>query len=112
VERFRSIIPKIESRVQEEIATNPKLVSAHSRFLSRDILAALKLGELDLLNNDMDWVRGLLANSGIPDGALREFLQIYHQAVDEFLELPNEPILRWLQTEINRLKDSETVTQY
>ncbi len=111
VERFRSIIPKIESRVQEEIAANPKLNSAQSSYLSRDILAALKLGDLDLLNNDMDWVRGLLTNSGIPDGTLREFTQIYHQAVDEYLESPNEPILRWLQTEINRLKDGETFTK-
>ncbi len=110
VERFRLIIPKIESRVHEEIATNPILNSAHSKFLSRDILAALKLGELDLLNNDMDWVRVLLTNSQIPDDALREFLQIYHQAAGEFLESPNEPILFWLQTEINRLKDSETIT--
>ena len=111
VARFRSIMPKIESRVQEEIAANPKLGSAHSRFFSRDILAALKLGELDLLNNDMDWVRGLLTNYGIPDEALREFFQIYYQAIGEFLESPDEPILRWLQTEINRLKDSETVTK-
>jgi len=110
VERFRSMIPKIESRVHEEIAKNPRLDSAHSRYLSRDILAALKLGELDFLNNDMDWVRVLLTDSQIPDGTLREFLQIYHQAVDETLESPNEPILLWLQTEINRLKDSETVT--
>ena len=110
MEQFRSIIPKIESRVQEAIAANPKLNSAQSSYLSRDILAALKLGELDLLNNDMDWLRGLLTNSKIPDGALREFLQIYHQAVDEFSESPNEPILLWLQTEINCLKDGETVT--
>ena len=73
-------------------------------------LAALKLGELDLLNNDMDWVRVLLTNAQIPDEALREFLQIYYQAAGEFLESPNEPILLWLQTEINRLKDSEAVT--
>ena len=110
MERFRSIIPKIESRIQEEIASDPRFNSAQSRFFSHDILAALKLGGLDLLNNDMEWVRGLLSSSGIPNGALREFFQIYHRAVNEFLESPDEPILRWLKTEIKRLQERETVT--
>ena len=107
LEQFRDALTKIEIHVYEAIRTNPKLDIAKSRYLSRDIIAALRLGELDLISDDMEWVHGLLKNYQIPDVALREFLKIYYQAVEEHLGSNGESISIWLQSEINHLTDTE-----
>ena len=111
VEQFRSELPQIENRIHEKIAGHSHQPSSSSRYLSRDILAALRLGDITFLNNNMDWVHGLLVFAHVPENALREFLQIYRQAVFEILGSNADPILTWLQNEINQLNDSNSTSK-
>jgi methanogenic corrinoid protein MtbC1 len=103
MEHFRSELPRIENRIRELIPDYPQRYQTSSRFLSRDILAALRLGDISLLSGDIDWVSGLLVYAKVPENALIEFIQIYRDAVSEILGQDAEVILTWLRKEIERL---------
>jgi len=108
LEQFRAVLPNIESRVHETFASNPNMDTVPSRYLSRDIVAALKLGDPSFMNSELDWVRGLLVSTQVPVRVLREFLQSYYQAVDKFLGPRGESILIWPETAINHFNENTT----
>ena len=108
LKKFRAALPKIESRFYELIQENPRMRSAPVGYFSRDILAALRLGETTLLNSNLIWVSGLLSNKQIPNEVLLEVLNIYLQAVVDMLGSDAEPIQTWLQNEIHVLVDHGT----
>ncbi len=105
---FQMMLPAIESHVSTATGADPGLRAVNSHYLSRDILAALKLGDLSYINKNLDWVRGLLSQSSVPAQVLLSFLQIYSQAVEEMMDSRGEPILDWLQNEIDRIAEAET----
>jgi len=107
LEKFRSMLPSIENHVYEASNIYPELQIPTSQYLSRDILAALKLGNINFLDNDMDWLRGLLINAKVPNQVLIRFLQIYHQAVDLALGEKAASILNWLQSIIEKVQKDE-----
>ena len=103
LQEFQIAMPLIESRISNKIQHKPEMKGANSRYLSRDILAALRLGELSFLSSDLTWIRGLLSNLKTPDHLLQEYLQIYSQAVEETLGSQGAPVLNWLEGGINTL---------
>jgi hypothetical protein len=74
---------------------NSHLTLANSN-MSRYITAALKLGDLDFLGFDLDWVRGLLTNHKLPMDSMQQYLQVYCQVADEHLNTRGEPIVDWI----------------
>ena len=74
---IRTALPDIKSRVHETFAYNHKMDTAPSRYLSSDIVAALKLGDTAYLNNELDWVKDLLTFTNVPVSILGEFLKSY-----------------------------------
>ncbi len=98
-----SKMPTIESRVSQAIDTHPAMQGINSQYFSRDILAALKLGDIFLSNSNLDWIAGLLANAKVPVEMLRSFLQIYQQTVKEVMGSQGKLVLDWLQSEIDRI---------
>jgi DNA-binding transcriptional MerR regulator/methanogenic corrinoid protein MtbC1 len=50
--------------------------------MSRNIESALTLGNINLLGNNIDWVRGLLVNHRVPADSLASFLRSYQTAVN------------------------------
>jgi len=64
--------------------------------LTRDLLAALRLGDLDLVAGDLGWARGLLRNYGIPLGALDEYLEAYRSSLAEVGGPAVEPVSTYL----------------
>ncbi len=74
-----------------------KYLETANMYLARDIRAALALGDLALLDQEMDWLRGLLAHAGpLPEEILARFLDAYHQAAQEHLDEDCRPVLEWL----------------
>ncbi len=108
LDQFRAVLTNIESRVQETFASNQYMDTAPSRYLSGDLIAALKLGDPSFLNNELDWVKGLLASTQVPVSVLIEFLQSYYQAADEFLGHRGESILIWLKSAIRHINENTT----
>lgn len=66
-------------------------------YLSRDIIAALQLGDMTLLGSEINWTEKLLLNYNIPADLLHEYLKAYHQAAQEFLGQDGRPVVGWLE---------------
>ena len=105
MEKFRSELPRIENRIQELIPEYQRFQSS-TRYLSRDIMAALRLGDISLLRGDIEWINGLLVHANVPENALIDYLQIYRQSIYDILGQNAEPILTWFQKEIERLNQN------
>ncbi len=54
--------------------------------LSRNIIAALTLGDLSLLRFDLHWLAGLLNNHGLSSSQLDTYLSVYQEAVQTYLD--------------------------
>lgn len=69
-----------------------------NRYMSRNIVAALKLGDLEYMGPNLHWIEGMMINHNMPPDLLQRYLEAYYQAAQEILEQPiAEPILAWLQ---------------
>jgi len=71
-----------------------------NRCLAGGMTAALKLGDLNLLNADMTWVKGLLKYNQIPPEALGLYLAAYHQAAKTHLGESGQLIVDWLASRL------------
>ena len=87
-------------QAREPAGIAPQHLALAQRELARNIGAALALGDMDLIGSDLDWLKGLLGNRGLPTGLLRDVLMAYHQAAREHLDERGEPILAWLENVI------------
>ena len=67
--------------------------------LSRNIDAALRLGDIHYVDREIDWARGLIANYAYEMDSMHYFIQGYEQALRKHLDARGQLILDWL-TEI------------
>jgi len=97
---YRELQPAIESDLWSEMRDSgipyASLAMANSS-MAADIMAALRLGDINYLGVDIDWIAGLLENHGIPAGQLGRYLKAYHQAARTHLDERGQLILGWLQ---------------
>jgi hypothetical protein len=89
----------------ETLGIGPEHLSIANEALSRNIAAALALGDIDFLCTDMAWVEGLLDNQGIPREILNRYLQAYLEAAEKHLNSGGQPIVDWL-TRLNSNSDT------
>jgi len=67
-----------------------------NKFIGKDILASLILGDLDFLNSEMDWIKGMLDNYNIPGDLLLQYLAHYKLALQANQDQACQPIVNWL----------------
>ena len=109
---YRERQPVIESalwsKTRESGIPYASLAMANSN-MAEDISAALRLGDIDCLGINIDWIAGLLENHDIPAEQLGLYLTTYHQAATTHLDERGGLILDWLERTIsgNGLWDSE-----
>ena len=78
-------------------------------YLTRNILSALKLGDLHYIDDNLHWIEGMLSNHNIPSQALVEFLQAYHRAAAQHLRGPaGRLVLDWLARAVATATESTT----
>jgi hypothetical protein len=65
--------------------------------LALNIMAALRLGEMDFLGVDIEWVEGLLGNHRLPSQVLYDYLDVYRQAAKAHLDERGAPVIGWLE---------------
>ncbi len=77
-----------------------KITLAHlaiaNQMLARNICAALKLGDMDFLSPDIEWIQGLLDNYQIPRDLLGAYLRAYLRAAQIYLDERGRVIIEWL----------------
>jgi len=71
--------------------------------LSQSIDASLRLGNIDYVDREIDWARGLIANYAHAPESMHYFLRGYQQALRKYLDERGELIMDWL----NRVIEGE-----
>lgn len=66
-------------------------------YMSSGLEAALKLGDLSLLNREIGWVEELIVNHMPEDQPLPDYLDAYYQAVEKHLGDEGRLITEWLE---------------
>lgn len=79
-------------------------LSQVNRHLANNIRAALTFGDLNLIDCEIDWVRGLLAHNQIPRESLARYLAVYHRVAQEYLDESGAPLVEWLADAADTLR--------
>jgi DNA-binding transcriptional MerR regulator len=94
--RHREIELEVERSFGGNRISTGLLRGANSSF-SRDIVAALALGDIHHLGPDLPWVKGLLQNHyRLPESLVTDFLQAYATAAERVLRSSDSSLLQWL----------------
>jgi len=88
---------------------NPLAISTESfqtglGFLGDNIAAALQLGDMNHVSDEMKWVKFLLHAYQRPDEELILFIDAYAEAVNQHINGSGKPIFEWLAAEAQKLK--------
>ncbi len=89
----------IEAQVWQTLKSDDiphnRIVNANLK-LARGIIAALSLGNIELLGTTISWVEGLMLNHQMSVEQLYRYLQAYHLAVQPQLDERGQLIVDWL----------------
>lgn len=77
-----------------------------THFLGDNIAAALQLGDIRYVSDEMNWIKYLLHAYAHPDDELVHFMDAYAKAVDKHINGSGRPILLWLKDEAKKLKQA------
>jgi hypothetical protein len=67
-----------------------------NRFLSANILAAGKLGNLDFLKPELDWAQTLIENHSQTLVPMTQYLELYAEAAQRAMGANAAPLAEWL----------------
>jgi DNA-binding transcriptional MerR regulator len=101
---FTSKRARIESSVRETAPAHSietEELNTGIQFLGDNILAALQLGEMGHLTNEIDWLKSLFEHHQKPLKKLSVFLKTYSEAVDKHINEQGTPIKTWLNAQAN-----------
>ena len=73
-------------------------------FLGDNITAALQLGDMNHVSNEMAWVKFLLHAYERPDEELVDFMDAYAKAIHKHINGSGKPIYEWLTNEARKAK--------
>ena len=107
LEHYRERLPLIEAEVLSTLDPKTREMARHAganTHLAQYLGAALALGDVDFLDSDLSWIRGLLAAHQLPDAALYGFLQMYLTAVQKYLDRRGMIIVEWFRRAISDRK--------
>jgi DNA-binding transcriptional MerR regulator len=98
---FRERSGLLESYVRQNDGRTPGSDAGSidvTRYLSNNILSALKLGDLSVVDFNLHWLEEMLAKRGVSPRALCDYLRVVQQAAAYSLdEQSGRPILEWLE---------------
>ena len=99
---FISKRTNIESTIKELVG--PLSISSEGlntgiQFLGDNIAAALQLGDMEHVTDEIEWLKVLLQSHQRPAQELAYFMEAYSQAVDKHINGQGSPIKVWLRTQ-------------
>ncbi len=96
---FRERSGLIEVHIWQNLPSSAAIsgMTEANRRLTGNILSALKLGDLDFIGPNLQWLEGIMINHDMPPTVLCNFLKAYHSAATQYLDAPaGELIVGWL----------------
>jgi DNA-binding transcriptional MerR regulator len=97
---------QIEAFIWEELKSddiNPSSLQIANEYLAKNILAALRLGNIEFLKPEINWVASLIKNHALPSGMLPDYLSSYADAITKFMPVNGYIIANFLRVESERL---------
>jgi len=98
---FKELQPVIAAYMWEQFQRNgmkDQHLEIANEFLGQDIQAGLILGDMKLLEHEIDWLAGLLQSHDIPRELLPKYLSLYKQAVEANLDQRGKLVVDWLNS--------------
>ena len=100
LEHYRRRLPVINVAVAERLQnsgmTQSRLADANG-VISMDIAAALSLGDMAYLGQEIAWLEGLMQNHGFPVALLNQYIRTYVAVLDAHLGDQGQPIIAYLE---------------
>jgi len=98
---FTSKRVHIESTIKETIplAAQSEGLNTGIQFLGDNISAALQLGDMELVTDEMEWLKTLLQSHQRPPEELAYFMKTYSKAIDKHINGQGAPIKTWLNAQ-------------
>jgi hypothetical protein len=93
----------IENTIKESVkphSISPEGLNTAMQFLGDNIAAALQFGDMELVTDEMEWLKALLQAHQKPPQELTHFMEIYSQAADKHFNRQGNPIKAWLNAQI------------
>jgi DNA-binding transcriptional MerR regulator len=100
LEHYGERLPLIEAEVLGAVEPNTRTLLSQAganNYLAQYLTAALALGDLEFLDSDLGWIRGLLSGHQLPDAALHGYLQVYLAAAQKHLDQRGALIIEWFK---------------
>lgn len=100
---FVSNRARIEISLKESLPTfveNSEGFHTGIKFLGDNIAAALQLGEMEYVTQEVEWIKVLMQWRKRPPQELSDFVKSYSQAVDKHINGQGSPIKNWLASQI------------
>ena len=72
------------------------LIQDANHYFFQDMIAALKLGDINFLTPNIDWIKGLLLSRNYPQEIFFTYLSSFARICEQNLGSQAEPILTWL----------------
>jgi DNA-binding transcriptional MerR regulator len=110
LEHYRERLPLVEADVLS--ALDPKTRELARRagattYLAQYLGAALALGDINFLDADLIWIRGLLSAHQLSDEVLRGFLRGYLASAQKYLDRRGTIIVEWLKQTLEEMDEPE-----
>jgi DNA-binding transcriptional MerR regulator len=100
LEHYRERLPAIEAEVLSLLEPRAREMvrqAGANTYLAQYLGAALALGDINFLDSDLSWIRGLLSAHQLPDAALLGYLRAYRTAAQKHLDRRGTIISEWFQ---------------
>ncbi|NJN79946.1 MAG: hypothetical protein HC797_05445, partial [Anaerolineales bacterium] len=98
----RTLIEGALKKNLQPLSISPEELNNGIYFLGNNIAAALQLGDLEHVSEEMNWLKSLLKTHNRPPQELSRFIESYSNAVDEQINGQGDPIKTWLKTYIEK----------
>jgi DNA-binding transcriptional MerR regulator len=88
-------------KIQSIGLQNQHFETAKTHF-PESIIASLKLGHINGLDSEIEWIKQLLVNNNIPAEMLDNFLNLYLEALKTNLDERGQILIAWLSQKVER----------
>jgi MerR family transcriptional regulator, light-induced transcriptional regulator len=99
---FTSNRAHIESTIKKSVKSlsiRPEDLNTGIQFLGDNITAALQLGYMEYITEEVEWLKVLLGSHQKPPQEFADFMKNYSQAVDKHINSQGQPIKAWLNAQ-------------
>jgi MerR family transcriptional regulator, light-induced transcriptional regulator len=88
----------------EPVSIAPDNIKTGIHFLGDNITAALQLGDMSYVSDEVDWLKALLQFHEAQPQQLIHFMEAYSEAVNKNINGQGKPIFEWFAAEVEKLK--------